>query len=70
MPPFRKNWLFYLLFAGEIMIFIALFTTKADKSYVDNQMQFIIKTVSSPLNDISHKLDTMIKQNKDERKGN
>ncbi|HEY0089687.1 MAG TPA: hypothetical protein VGB37_12645 [Candidatus Lokiarchaeia archaeon] len=70
MPPFKNNWLFYLLFTGEIMIFIALFITKADKSYVDNQVEIILKTVGTPLKDISFKLDTIINQSKNEREGN
>jgi hypothetical protein len=41
---------------------------KTDKKYVDSQVKLIIISVSTPLKEITCKLDTIIKYNKDERK--
>jgi hypothetical protein len=53
MPPFRKNWLFYLLFMGEILIIVLLLITKAPKSYVDARDYLILDVATK-------KMDTVI----------
>jgi len=41
---------------------------KADKKYVDKQVQSVITSVSTPLKEMNCKLDTIINYNKNERK--
>jgi len=68
MKGLKDNWIGFLGVLVVISIICAFMSrsisTKADKSYVDSQIKYVIETVSLPLNDISFKLDTIIKQNK------
>ena len=74
MRGLKDNWIGFLAVLVIISIMgaytIRSLNNKADISYVNEQIQFILKTVANPLKDISFKLDTIINQNKNDRKGN
>lgn len=68
MKGIKDNWVGFLAVLVIISIMGAFMTrslqAKADKTYVDSQVKYVIQTVTIPLNDISFKLDTIIQQNK------
>jgi hypothetical protein len=71
MKGLKDTWVGFLavfvLLSISSGFIIRAIQEKADKKYVDSQIQLVIISVSAPLKEITCKLDTIIKYNKNER---